>query len=233
MENKQIDNDPEHKGQQRCCLGALYFSSAAQAANRGPTCIGFQHTPATPVKVEQKDPSVEEWTGYKASEQRGGSDGGAGNGSSFHLLPYCEGVEVLVASQEQTAATRPDSTAASAGAAAAAPTAKGALAAARGQHEQPAAPQQQQPAPQPRPPQRQQQPQQRQQPAQPLPLPRPSWQAVMESLDGRAADAQRFRKRFEAVAARNAQAMRRALDAAYDAAVKPVLDKLSPGGPRA
>jgi hypothetical protein len=51
--------------------------------------------------------------------------------------------------------------------------------------------------------------------------------------DGRAADAQRFRKRFEAVAARNAQAMRRALDAAYDAAVKPVLDKLSPGGPRA
>jgi hypothetical protein len=37
------------------------------------TCIGFQHTPATPVKVEQKDPSVEEWTGYKASEQRGGS----------------------------------------------------------------------------------------------------------------------------------------------------------------
>jgi hypothetical protein len=45
---------------------------------------------------------------------------------------------------------------------------------------------------------------------------------------GSGEDAKRFAARFQAVAARNAAAMQRALDAAYAAAVKPVVDRISP-----
>ncbi|KAI8462710.1 MAG: hypothetical protein J3K34DRAFT_527551 [Monoraphidium minutum] len=314
-----MDGGQEGQQDQKCCLGALFLRDASKG---GPTCLGFQHTPEAPVKVEQRDPSAEGWSGFKfvclgnSLYSKPGPGGGGGDGRA-KLLPYCEGIELVIAAQEATAAARTPDAAAAPGAAAAAAAAAGmqqqAAAAARlhaaqrqgppqkqegqqqlqlklrevqdartklqqtrkrmflesqqmqkqlahadkmmqlseqellqqlqqqqqqqnqKQQNQQQQQQQQQQQTAPAAPARAAQPQPQRQPQQPQPqpqVPRPSWQTLTNSL-GSADDMQRFAGRFQAVAARNASSMQRALDTAYATTVKPVLDRLSPGGPRA
>ncbi len=141
------------------------------------------------------------------------SSGSGSSSSSKHMLPYCEGVEILIASQEQAAPQQAQG--------AAAPNAvhqqqaTAAAAAERQRQQQQQAKQQQQ---QRQPPPRQQQ-QQQQQPQQP-PHGRPAWHGVAETIGYNPEDLSKFAARFQAVAARNKQSMQRALESAYTAAVK-------------
>ncbi|GBF88904.1 hypothetical protein Rsub_01403 [Raphidocelis subcapitata] len=216
------------------CVGILIDTFKSKS----PTCIGLRETPSTPVNVEQRDPLAQGWNGYQfvclgsSLYSKRGPDGKA-------LLPYCEGIEIVFATQEQAAAESAASAAAAPATSAAAAAAAGAAAAARPamqtQQQQQAQQAQQQHALRQRQlqaaqQQRQQRPPQQQQQQQPTPAPpgaRPVWRTVVDSLGGSSEDVARFGKRFQAVAARNAQSMQRHIDTAYALTVKPVIDRLS------
>lgn len=104
-------SDTNSKPQQRCCLGLLYYSQALQAEGQKPVCLGMSHAPSERIRLEDNN-LLREQQGFKfmclgnslyePPTQQGSS--GSSSGGQMQTLPYCEGLEVIIGSNADTAA---------------------------------------------------------------------------------------------------------------------------------
>ncbi|KAF6258038.1 hypothetical protein COO60DRAFT_1156753 [Scenedesmus sp. NREL 46B-D3] len=94
---------------QRCCLGMLYYSQALEAQGKRPVCVGVPHTPSEPVQVEDNFRQLSGATDFKfmcvghslyrtAQKSSSSSDAGSSDAANTRILPYCEGLEVILGS---------------------------------------------------------------------------------------------------------------------------------------
>jgi hypothetical protein len=97
--------DSQGKGpSQKCCLGLLYYSQVLQAEGKKPVCLGKTHEPAERVKLEDNK-LLREQQGFRficvgnslyepPTQQQQASSSADGQ---VQTLPYCEGLEVVIA----------------------------------------------------------------------------------------------------------------------------------------
>ncbi|WIA19661.1 hypothetical protein OEZ85_005592 [Tetradesmus obliquus] len=101
---------------QRCCLGMLYYSQAREAQGKQPFCFGVRHTPSEPVQVEDNFRQLSGATDFKftcvghslystaQNSNASSSSSGSPDAAKARILPYCEGLEVILGSTAEAAA---------------------------------------------------------------------------------------------------------------------------------
>lgn len=110
-------------GPQRCCLGLTYYSQALEAEGKRPVCLGLPHTPSERVSLSDAKQLRQQAAEFKfmclghamyeappgaASSSQQQQRPGAGREQQqhhHHPLPYCEGLELILASTADAAAS--------------------------------------------------------------------------------------------------------------------------------
>jgi hypothetical protein len=86
----------------KTCLGAMFHAKSFEDAGAPPICVGFSYRSTTPMPPTDKASAHGSFKftcvgyGQRAIETRGGVSGAPGKGSQ-RRLPYCEGLQILVA----------------------------------------------------------------------------------------------------------------------------------------
>jgi hypothetical protein len=96
----------------------LYYSQALEAQGKRPVCLGVPHTPSEPVQVEDNFRQLSGATDFKfmcvghslyrtaqnSSSTNSSSSAGSSDAANTRILPYCEGLEVILGSTADAAA---------------------------------------------------------------------------------------------------------------------------------